>query len=103
MLKISKLTLIAAVAAITVAAPALAQSFNPRDGTGNVMPLQYQADGGRNAWTAPQADVQVAARKNGGSEQIAVRKNGNTQQIAARKGGNSVKIAAHRAAHHGAA
>ena len=100
MLKISKLTLVAAVAAVIVASPALAQSFNPRDGTGNVMPLQYQADGGRNAWTAPQADVQVAARKNSGSEQIAVRKSGNAEQIAARKGGNSVKFAAHRAAHH---
>ena len=92
MLKISKLTLAAALAAMTVAAPALAQSFNPRDGTGNVLPLQYEADGGRSGWTATQPNVQVAARKNA-----------NAEQVAARKSGNSVKIAAHRAAHHGAA
>lgn len=92
MLKLSKLSLVAALAAATVAAPALAQSFNPRDGTGNVMPLQYQADGGRSAWTATQPNVQVAARKSGSSS-----------QIAARPSSNSIKIAGHRAAHHGAA
>jgi hypothetical protein len=91
MLKISKLTLVAAVAAVIVASPALAQSFNPRDGTGNELPLQYQADGGRNAWTAPQSNVQVAAHKSGSSS-----------QIAARPSGNSVKIAGGRTVRHGA-
>jgi hypothetical protein len=92
MLKISKLTFAAALAAVTVAAPALAQSFNPRDGTGNELPLQYRADGGRNDWTVTQPNAQVAARKSGGSS-----------QIAARPSSNSIKIAGHRAAHHGAA
>ncbi len=91
MLKISKLTLVTAVAAVIVASPALAQSFNPRDGTGNELPLQYQADGGRNAWTAPQPNVQVAAQKSGSSS-----------QIAARPSGNSVKIAGGRTVRHGA-
>jgi len=90
MIKISKLALIAALAAVSVASPALAQSFNPRDGTGNSLPLQYQADGGRDAWTATQPNVQVAARKGG-------------SQVAARPSSNSVKIAGHRLAHHGAA
>ena len=102
MLKISKLSLIAAVAAVVVASPALAQSFNPRDGTGNELPLQYQVGGGRSAWTVTQPDVQVAARKSGSSEQIAARKTDSSQQIAAHKSGNSVKIAGGRTAHHGA-
>ncbi len=79
------------MAAVIVASPALAQSFNPRDGTGNELPLQYQADGGRNAWTVTQPNVQVAARKSGSSA-----------QIAARPSGNSVKIAGGRTVRHGA-
>ena len=90
MIKISKLALIAALAAVSVTSPALAQSFNPRDGTGNSLPLQYQADGGRDAWTATHPDVQVAARKSG-------------SQVAARPSRDAVKIASHRPAHHGAA
>jgi hypothetical protein len=103
MIRISKLALIAALAAVTVASPVLAQSFNPRDGTGNSMPLQYQGDGGRSAWTITQPDVQIAARK-GGSEQVAARKSSSVQ-VAARKGG-SVQVAVRRsgstqvAAHH---
>jgi len=91
MLKISKLAFVAALAAVTVAAPALAQSFNPRDGTGNVLPLQYRADGGRTDWTTTPPNVQVATHKSG------------SQQIAARPSKNAVKIAGHRAGHHGAA
>ena len=94
MLKISKLSLAAALAAVIVASPALAQSFNPRDGTGNAMPLQYEGDGGRSAWTVTQPkqlNVQVAARKSGSAEQVAARKNG-----------NSVHIAGGRTTHHGA-
>ena len=41
MTQTSKLALIAALAAMSIASPALAQSFNPRDGTGNELPLQY--------------------------------------------------------------
>ncbi len=86
MIKMSKLAL----------AAALAQSFNPRDGTGNVMPLQYQGtDGGRTAWTMTprheQANVQVAARKS------------NPQQVAARHGDAVQRIAGHRLTHRGAA
>ena len=95
MIKMSKLALAAALVAVTVASPALAQSFNPRDGTGNVMPLQYQGDGGRTAWTtAPgnqQANVQVAVRKN------------NSVQVAGHQSRSLERIAGHRAGHHGAA
>jgi hypothetical protein len=107
MIRISKLALIAALAAVTVASPALAQSFNPRDGTGNSMPLQYQADGGRSAWTGTQPEVQVAQRK-GGSMQVA-RRSGSVQ-VAARRSGSvqiaahhnkAIKVAGHRTAQHG--
>jgi hypothetical protein len=37
----SKLALIAAIAAVSIASPAFAQSFNPRDGTGNELPFSY--------------------------------------------------------------
>ena len=100
MIRISKLALIGALAAVTVASPALAQSFNPRDGTGNSMPLRYQADGGRNTWTATQPDVQVAQRKAGGSVQVA-RRSGGSEQVAARHN-KAIRIAGHRTAQHGA-
>lgn len=95
MIKMSKLALTAALVAVSVASPALAQSFNPRDGTGNVMPLQYQTDGGRTAWTAEPGKQQA-------NTQFAVRKN-NTAQVAARQSHSLQHIAGHRAAHHGAA
>ena len=95
MIKMSKLALAAALVAATVASPALAQSFNPRDGTGNVMPLQYQNDGGRTAWTAEPGKQQA-------NTQLAVRKS-NASQVAVRQGHSLERIAGHRAAHHGAA
>ena len=98
MLRISKLALVAAVTAVTIASPALAQSFNPRDGTGNALPLQYQADGDRNGWTASQPDVQVAARK-GSPVQVAARASGSAQ-VAAHHNTAAVKIAGHRSAQH---
>jgi hypothetical protein len=93
MINMSKLALIGAVAAVSIASPALAQSFNPRDGTGNVMPLQYQGtDGGRTAWAMNHPSVQVAARKSApanGSVHVAVRHYPSLQ-----------KVAGHRAARH---
>jgi hypothetical protein len=100
MTKISKLTVAAALVAAVIASPAFAQSFNPGDGGMNSLPLQYQADGGRNAWTAPQSDVQVAVRK-GASVQVASRPRSGSGQVAARHN-NAIKIAGHRTAQHGA-
>ena len=106
MIKMSKLALVAALVAVSVASPALAQSFNPRDGTGNVLPLQYQNDGGRTAWMAEpgnqRANTQVAVRKSQASTQVAVRNN-NAAQVAARQDRPLERIAGHRTAHHGAA
>jgi hypothetical protein len=95
MIKMSKFALVAALVAVSVASPALAQSFNPRDGTGNVMPLQYQTDGGRTAWTGEPGKQQVNA-------QVAARKN-NASQIAAHQGRSLERVAGHRTVHHGAA
>jgi hypothetical protein len=61
MIKMSKFAIIAAIAAVSIASPALAQSFNPRDGTGNMMPFSYGPGGSRvymgsAAAPAPQQD-----------------------------------------------
>jgi opacity protein-like surface antigen len=47
MMKKSAILIVAAALTMATASQALAQSFNPRDGTGNVLPLQYGADGSR--------------------------------------------------------
>jgi len=47
MIKISKLALVAAIAAVSIASPAFAQAFNPRDGTANVLPFSYGPGGTR--------------------------------------------------------
>jgi hypothetical protein len=95
MIEMSKLALIAALAAVSVASPALAQSFNPRDGTGNVMPLQYEGtDGGRTAWMMKQPNAQVAVRKSAPA--------GSPVQVAAHHGRSLQKIAGHRSARHNA-
>jgi hypothetical protein len=95
MIKMPKLVLAAALIAASVASPALAQSFNPRDGTGNVMPLQYQNDGGRTAWATEPGKQQA-------NRQVAVRKN-NAPQVAAHQSNSRQQIAGHRAVHRGAA
>jgi hypothetical protein len=88
MIRIPKLAFIAALTAMSAASPALAQSFDPESGTGNVLPLQYQADGGRNNWTVVEPNVRIAAR------------NGDAMQVAAHNK-SAVKIAGHRAAQRG--
>ena len=45
MIKTSKLALIAVLAAMSVASPAFAQSFNKSDGTGNELPFAYGPGG----------------------------------------------------------
>ena len=62
----SKLTLIAAIAVMTVASPALAQSYDPADGTGNVLPFAFGpgATKQRRTVVASQND-QIAAGRSG--------------------------------------
>jgi hypothetical protein len=99
MIKISKLALIGALIAVSVASPALAQSFDPEFGTGNVLPLQYGADGGRNNWTVMEPNMQIAVRQ-GGSTHVAARRSDATRVAAHHK--KAVKIAGHRTVRHSA-
>jgi hypothetical protein len=71
----SKLALIAVLAAMSVASPALAQSFNKGDGTGNNMPFAYGPGGTKPAWTVPQENEQTAARQSNPGK-VAVHRNG---------------------------
>jgi hypothetical protein len=48
----SKIVVIAAIAALSYAAPVFAQSFNRTEGTGNELP--YDSNGGPHAGIAPQ-------------------------------------------------
>ncbi|HEY2534271.1 MAG TPA: hypothetical protein VGJ20_41195 [Xanthobacteraceae bacterium] len=64
----TKKSILALIAALTtasiVASPALAQSFNPRDGTGNMMPFAYGQNGSRQMTPAPENN-QIAVGSSG--------------------------------------
>jgi hypothetical protein len=49
---------VAAVLTLGIASQASAQSFNPRDGSGNSLPLSYGPGGSRTQWSgaAPQSN-----------------------------------------------
>ena len=67
MTTISKLALIAAIAAAGIASPALAQSFDPEAGSGNVVPFSYGPDPTPSDTVAvrPGSQGKIAARRNG--------------------------------------
>jgi hypothetical protein len=65
MINTSKLALIAVLAAMSVASPAFAQSFNKADGTGNELPFAYGPGGTKPAWTVPPQNDQIAVRQTG--------------------------------------
>jgi hypothetical protein len=71
----SKLTVIATVAAISLASPAFAQSFNKGDGTGNELPFAYGPDGAKPAWTVAPQNEQIAVRQSNAGK-VAVRQKG---------------------------
>ena len=64
MLTKSKLIAAATIAAIGLAVPAFAQSFNRPEGTGNVLPSYYDRSCGLHAGIAPQQN-QIAAHRSG--------------------------------------
>jgi hypothetical protein len=67
MLNRSTLLIIATVMTLGFASQALAQSFNPRDGTGGIMPFSYGQGGERAPWTVgPQNNSPAAAPQIGG-------------------------------------
>jgi hypothetical protein len=67
MTTISKFALIAAIAGAGIASPALAQSFDPEAGSGNVAPFSYAPIATQNATVAVRRGNQgkIAARRNG--------------------------------------
>lgn len=68
MINKSKLAIAVVIGALSVASPALAQSYDPSAGTGNVLPFAYGAGGVKQRWTAlppPQVNEQVAVRRSG--------------------------------------
>jgi opacity protein-like surface antigen len=65
MTTISRIALIAAIAAVGIASPALAQSLNPEAGSGNVAGFSYGPTPAQNdEYIVPQ-NSQTAARQNG--------------------------------------
>ena len=58
----SKLIAAATIAALSLAAPAFAQSFNRPEGTGNSLPSYYDSSGGLHAGIAPQQNQNAAHR-----------------------------------------
>jgi hypothetical protein len=78
MTKNSKITLVAAVAALSFVSPALAQSFDADFGTGNELPAQYSSRGnlvegtvarqsGLSAYAAAPASGSTSIDQTGGS------------------------------------
>jgi hypothetical protein len=67
MTTISKFAVIAAIAAAGIASPALAQSFDPEAGSGNVVPFSYAPSSAQNDTVAVQQKSlgKIAARLNG--------------------------------------
>ena len=78
----SKLALIAAIAVMTVASPALAQSYNPADGTGNVLPFAFGPGATKQRWT-------VVAPQNDQNDRVATRQSGLHAFAMAPRGGQS--------------
>jgi hypothetical protein len=67
----SKIAVIAAILGTVSASPALAQSFNAPEGTGNSLPMNYDSQGGEHcdrlaACTGiPPQQIQIAAHRSG--------------------------------------
>jgi hypothetical protein len=67
----SRIAVIAAVLGMVSASPALAQSFNAPEGTGNSLPMNYDSQGGEHcdrlaACTGiPPQQIQIAAHRSG--------------------------------------
>jgi hypothetical protein len=84
----SKIAVVAAIAALSIASPALAQSFNGSNGTGNELPSYYDQNGGLHAGIAPQHDQIVAGRSGLNAFASVVRGVSNSDSPAATGGGS---------------
>ena len=75
-MKISKLALVAALAAISLAPPASARSSTKGDGTGNVLSFTYGPGGTKPASAVPVESAQTPAARRTLTEHVAVRQTG---------------------------
>ena len=78
MINTSKFALIAVLAAMSVASPAFAQSFDRSSGTGNELPFAYGPGGTKPTWTVPPQNEQVAVRESN-TGKVAVRQTGHAR------------------------
>jgi hypothetical protein len=85
MINKSKLVLIAALAAVSIASPASAQSFNKGDGTGNALAFAYGPGGSKPTWTVAPQNEQIAVSRASANE-VAARQTGRTSFAAAGRG-----------------
>jgi len=84
MINKSKLALVAALAAISLATPASAQSFSKNDGTGNVLSFTYGPGGTKQPYpNAPQGEQVAVARQAPAHQTAAVRQLGQSRFAAA--------------------
>jgi len=75
MINTSKLAVVAVLVAMSVASPALAQSFDKSSGTGNELPFAYGPGGTKPAWTVLPQNEQIAVRQSNAGK-VAVRQTG---------------------------
>jgi hypothetical protein len=78
MINTSKFALIAVLAAMSVASPAFAQSFNKGDGTGNNLSFAYGPGGTKPTWTVAPQNEQIAARQSNAGK-VAARQTGHAR------------------------
>lgn len=76
MISNSKLALVAALAAISLATPVSAQSFTKGDGTGNVLSFTYGPGGIKPASPVPVESAQNLPARQTVTEHVAVRQSG---------------------------
>jgi hypothetical protein len=85
----SKIAMIAAVLGLISASPALAQSFNRADGSGNELPSYYDSQGGLHAGI-PSEQKQIVAHRSGLSAFASVSRAASSADIPANTGGGSI-------------
>jgi hypothetical protein len=95
----SKIAVIAAIAAFSLASPAFAQSFDSSWGTGNELPSYYDQSGGLHAGIAPHS--QTVAHRSGLNAFASIGRAGFAADAPSNTGGGSVGATREQAASSG--
>jgi hypothetical protein len=85
----SKIAIVAAVLGSISISPALAQSFNRSDGTGNELPSYYDSQGGLHAGM-PSEQPQIVAHRSGLSAFASVSRGVSSSDTPVNTGGGSI-------------